>query len=503
MRYRPPVLFDIRAYAETLIAVSLVTAGALIAGTVLSSDSADLLYLLPVLVAASLHGLGSGLFAAVLGALAYNFFFTVPLHTFRISRSGDLITVLVLLAVALVTGHLTAQLRRRARDAAARAERDASLAAFARVLVGPLGDEALGHGICSETGRLMDANAVLVVPDDGRSRLLSSEPHMDELDAFAAEAAEEAMSRRATTGRGSSIVAGSDWTFHPLATSDRVVGALGFARDDGRPPVEPGREPLLATLLDQAALALERQRLAREVAEVARLREQDRLRRALLSSVSHDLRTPLTSIVATAAELRRDGRSDPAAVGLLEDEARRLDRYVSNLLDMVRLEAGALRLRLEPVDLPDAVAAVERDLGRVRGAGRLRGEVPADLPLVRLDPQLLHHCLLNLADNALRHGGTGPVTIRAEQIQDGLVLEILDSGPGLRLGQEGRIFDSFVRLDGSDRQGGTGLGLAIVKGFAEAMGLSVVAGNRPQGGAAFVLRIPARLLIDDLRAEAG
>jgi two-component system, OmpR family, sensor histidine kinase KdpD len=311
------------------------------------------------------------------------------------------------------------------------------------------------------------------------------------------------MARRTTAGRGSAVVAGSDWTFHPLATARGAVGALGLARDDGLAPVEPAREPLLATVLDQAALALERQRLSGEVAEVARLREQDRLRSALLSSVSHDLRTPLTSILVAAAELRREGRSDTDTLALLDGEAHRLDRYVGNLLDMVRLEAGALRLRLEPVDLIDAVAAVQRDLGSAAGPDRLRIDVPADLPLVRLDPQLFHHCLLNLVDNALRHGGTGPVTIRGERASDGLVIEVLDCGPGLPPGQEARVFDTFVRLEGSDRQGGTGLGLAIVKGFAEAMGVAVGAGNRPQGGAAFVLSIPAGLLVAARQAEAG
>jgi two-component system sensor histidine kinase KdpD len=281
------------------------------------------------------------------------------------------------------------------------------------------------------------------------------------------------------------------------------VGALGLARDDGQPPVRGGWEALLDTLLDQVALALERQHLAGEAAEVARLREQDRLRRALLASLSHDLRTPLTSVLAAAAQLRREGDGDATTLAALEAEARRLDRYVSNLLDMVRIEAGALRLRIEPVDLTDAVAAVLRDLGADAAARAVRVEVAPDLPLARLDPTLLHHCLLNLVDNALRHGGGRPVTIRAGRATDGVSLEVLDEGPGLPPGREMRAFETFVRLKGSDRRGGSGLGLAIVKGFAEAMGLGVGAANRPRGGAAFLLRIPPARLVPELEARAG
>lgn len=502
MKARSAQIDSLRGYVETLLIVGLVTVCALAGRMVLPSDSADLLYLIPVLAGASLHGLGAGLFAAGLGALAYNFFFAKPVHTLWIDSPADMVTVLVLLGVALFTGRLAARLRAQARAAAAQAEQDAALASFARALVGAADETALGRAICEEAGRLMRANALLFGSGESSPRLIASFPVVERLDIFGAEAAQIAMACRAPAGRGTGLMSGSDWTFHPLATPRDVLGALGFARDDGTAPIAPEREVLLATILDQAVLALERQRLAGEVAEVARLREQDRLRKALLSSVSHDLRTPLTSILAAAAQLRREGRSDPETLATLDAEARRLDRYVANLLDMVRLEAGALRLKLEPVDLTDAVAAVLRDLRTRPGGPSLRVEVPADLPLVRLDPQLFHHCVLNLVENALRHG-CGPVTIRGERTAGGLILEVLDEGPGLPPGQETRVFENFVRLRGSDRLGGAGLGLAIVKGFAEAMGMSVGARNRSHRGAAFVVRVPPALLVMDVEAKTG
>lgn len=499
--------FDgLRGYAETLLMVGLVTVAALVGRTLLPAASADLLFLLPVLAGASLHGLGAGLFAAGLGALAYNFFFTEPVHSLLINSPTDTLTVLMLLGVALVTGRLAARLREQAQSAVAQAQRDAALAAFSQALVGTMNEPALGRVICEEVGQLVDAHVMLVGPADGPDvmhRLVAGPGKAGRLGAFEAEAATAAMAGQVAAGRGTSVVPASDWAFYPLATARGVVGALGLARDDGQPPVAGGREALLATILDQVALALERQHLAGEVAEVARLREQDRLRQALLSSLSHDLRTPLTSILAAAAQLKRDGASDPDILGTLDAEARRLNRYVSNLLDLVRIEAGALRLRLEPIDLTDAISAVLRDLKPDQGAQAVRIEIAPDLPLVRLDPTLLHHCLLNLVDNALRHGAGRPVTIHAGRTTDGVSLEVLDEGPGLPPGQEARAFDTFVRFKGSDRRGGSGLGLAIVRSFAEAMGLSVGAGNRSGGGAVFMLRVPLAHLVAPVAAEAG
>jgi two-component system sensor histidine kinase KdpD len=232
--------------------------------------------------------------------------------------------------------------------------------------------------------------------------------------------------------------------------------------------------------------------------DMDRLRERDRLRTALLSSVSHDLRTPLTSVMAAAAELRRG--CTPELIDTIESEAARLNRFVANLLDMARVEAGALRLAVEAVDLTDAVAGAVHDARRSLEGHPIRLEVSPDLPLVRVDPQLFHHCLLNLLDNAGRYGTPGtPITVRGDRRHGALALAVLDEGPGIPPGREAEVFETFKRLEGSDRAlGGTGLGLAIVKGFAEAMGLMVAAANRiDRDGACFSLTFPETLLVPD------
>jgi two-component system sensor histidine kinase KdpD len=187
----------------------------------------------------------------------------------------------------------------------------------------------------------------------------------------------------------------------------------------------------------------------------------------------------------------------------IESEAGKLERYISNLLDMARIEAGAVKLKTECVDLVDAVAAALRDLRPALETRDVSVDLPSDLPLVRADPQLLHHCLINLIDNASRYSGAGgPVRIVGANVRGDVKLTIEDEGPGLPVERE-RALDVFTRIEGSDRRGGAGLGLAIVKGFAEAMGASVTAGNRKDGlGATFTLRFPKDLVVPE-RVDAG
>lgn len=303
-------------------------------------------------------------------------------------------------------------------------------------------------------------------------------------------------------GCGSGTLTASDWLFRPLRTGERILAVLGVARPDGGNPIRSDQLPLLSSLLDQAALALERLRLEAEMRDVDAVRERDRLRSALLSSVSHDLRTPLTSVLAAAADLQREAPHPLLTV--IEAEAARLNRFVSNLLDMARVEAGAMRLRIEPVDLTDAVAGAVADTRPALDGHAIRLEVPPNLPLVFVDAQLFHHCLLNLLDNAGRYGATGtPITVRAERSFGELRLSVLDEGPGLPPGREDEVFETARRVEGSDRHpGGTGLGLAIVKGFADAMGIVVSAGTRTdRQGARFGLCFPERLLVSPTQED--
>jgi two-component system sensor histidine kinase KdpD len=280
-------------------------------------------------------------------------------------------------------------------------------------------------------------------------------------------------------GRGSDTLTASEWLFYPVSSSDRVLAVFGLSRSDAHAPVRSDQLPLLLSLLDQAGLALERIALEDEMSTLAQVRERDRLRHALLSSVSHDLRTPLTTILGSLQAMRPASPEQELQLAATRAEAERLNRFVANLLDMVRIEAGVLHQSIEPVDLSEAVASAVHDLASVLRDHPTRIELAPDLPFVLVDPQLFHHCLINLIENACKHGSADtPVLVRAAREGHRLALFVEDEGTGIPEGEERRIFETFARIAGSDRRGGSGLGLAIVKGFAEAMGLEVEAFNR-------------------------
>jgi two-component system sensor histidine kinase KdpD len=281
-----------------------------------------------------------------------------------------------------------------------------------------------------------------------------------------------------------------------LKAGGKALAVIGVANEHSGDPIRADQLPLLTSLIDQAALVLERLRLESEMRDLDAVRTRDRLRAALLSSVSHDLRTPLTAVIAAADQL--DHGATPELIGTIRSESARLNRFVANLLDMARIEAGALKLNVEVTDLSDAVAGAVHDARRALQGHEVRLAVPPSLPLVRVDAQLLHHCLLNLLDNAGRYGDPGTdILVEGIHRYDQIRLTILDHGPGLPPGREAEVFETFRRLEGSDRSiGGTGLGLAIVRAFAEAMGLIVEAGNRDDGaGAAFTLVFPQALIV--------
>ncbi len=483
-------------YAWTTAMVAGVTGVASALFHILNLGNVALLYLLPVMAAASLFGLRTGLFAGIASSVAYNFFFLPPTGTLTISNPENVISILVLLGIAFVTSQLTSRVRAQADIAAASARTNAALAGFLRQMTSLNEPVALARAICEEIGRLFDVRAVILVAEDPGLAVQAANGADYRLETMEMAAAQWAYDNGAPAGRGSGTLAASEWFFQPLRSGERTLAVLGLARDVGGDPVRSDQLPLLMSLVDQASLVLERARLEVEMRDVDAVRERDRLRQALLSSVSHDLRTPLTSVMAAAAELHRG--VTPELIATIESEAARLNRFVGNLLDMARVEAGALRLRLEPTDLTDAVAGAVHDTKRVLEGHAIDLDVAPNLPLVRIDPQLLHHCLLNLLDNAGRYADPGtPVVVRAEHRFGMLRLSVIDQGPGLPPGREKEVFETFRRLEGSDRAiGGTGLGLAIVKAFAEAMGMGVEAGNREdRPGARFSLCFPKDLLV--------
>jgi len=409
----------------------------------------------------------------------------------------------VLLGVAVATSQLTSRVRAQADLAAASARTNATLAGFLRQITSVNDIDVAAQMICDDVRGLLEVQVVLLVPGVGKSLeiLAASDPayHLTTMDTAAAT---WALDTGMAAGKGSGTLAASEWLFQPLKAGGRVLGVLGVAKDTTANPVRADQLPLLSSLIDQSALVLERLRLEVEMRDVETVRTRDRLRAALLSSVSHDFRTPLTAVIAAADQLEHG--ATPELIGTIKGEAARLNRFVANLLDMARVEAGALKLNIEATDLEEAVTGAAHDARRALEGHGVRLDVPPGLPLVRADPQLLHHCLLNLLDNAGRYGDPGTeIVIEGRHRFGELRLVVLDNGPGLPPGRETEVFETFRRLEGSDRAiGGTGLGLAIVKAFAEAMGMAVEAANRDDAtGAAFTLVFPSTLIVRDPAPE--
>ncbi|WOF42239.1 sensor histidine kinase KdpD [Sphingopyxis indica] len=481
-------------YAVALLLIAMTTGLAKLAEPWIGTGTVDLLYLVPVIVAATLYGLRPGLFASVAAALAFNFFFLHPLYTFTIAEPQSVLTVLILTGVAAVTSNLAGRLRTRARIGVRSAQENASLAAFAQMLARASDRETTATATCDEVSRLLGVRSVVLGERDGLLRPIVARPADARISPVDQAAAEWAWTSGEPAGRGTSTLVASDWQFHPLKTGLGVLAVLGIASDDGGNPIAPDRAALLSALVGQAALAHERLHLEDEMRSLSVLEERDRLRAALLSSIGHDLRTPLTGVTA-AIEAIADEHPDTAALPVARAEVSRLRRFLDNLVELVRLDAGGVRLDLTPVDLTDVVAAVVDDLKEPLRGHHINFQVPAGLPLVRVDERLLHHILLNLLANAIQYGGSaGPIDIVGRRTPDAVTLTVRDRGEGLEPGTERTIFDTFAQGKGSDRHGGSGLGLAIARGFADALNIDIAAANHPDGGAAFTLSFPSRLI---------
>lgn len=324
---------QLRNYAEALIMVGVSTLVGLVIAPHWGNGPVDLLYLPAVLGAAIWCGLAPALLAAIASTLAYNFFFTVPRLTLLIHSPADVVTVVILFLVAVVTSHLAAAMREQARLAEAHAARNATIAGLARTLLSCAGESDIANTAVDELSQLFDCNAVLVTDPDDPKLVAGAPPEMS-LNPSDRAAAVLTLRTGDPAGRASERSNLADWQFRAVASGERVIAAVGLARDDGMPPVSEDQLALFGNLLDQVALALERARLEREARAFASTRERDRIRSVLLASIGEDLKPRLNAIMAAARALRRAGSSDKVLVSTVASEASKLDRYVDNLVDL-------------------------------------------------------------------------------------------------------------------------------------------------------------------------
>jgi len=475
-------------------------------------QSISLVFLTAILASAIAWGLWPSLFAAIASMLAYNFFFLPPLYTFTVGDPENVLALFFFLIVALIVSNLTARTRTQVVTARLRAKTTAELYAFSRKVagIGALDDLlwATAHQITS----MLNVRTVLLMPLKDREGLevASGYPPEDQLDDADMAAARWSWEHNRPAGRGADTLPGAKRLFLPLRTGSGPVGVLGIDRDAPGPLLTPDDRRLLDALCDQAAVAIERISLAKGLDEARVLAETERLRAALLTSISHDLRTPLASILGTVSSLRSyPERYSPAEredlLSTLQDEAERLNRFVSNLLDMTRLESGAIDLKLELIDVAEIVGSALQRAGSVLAGHRVEVNIAPHLPMLRLDAVLFEQVLFNLLDNAAKYSPIGSrIDIRASRDGELVEIEVVDEGPGIPPADLERIFDKFYRVQAQDRRrAGTGLGLAICRGFVEALGGWIVARNRRDGsGAVLTIRMPVVPEIPAVRQPA-
>ncbi|TJZ74821.1 sensor histidine kinase [Chitiniphilus eburneus] len=476
-----------RGYLAALLGCAAVTAIAALLHLVFDPANVIMLYLLAVIGVALRYGRGPGAAASLLAVLAFDFFFVPPRLSLSVSDTQYLLTFCVMLAVALVVGQLTARLRFEATVATQRERRTRALFDLSRELAGALTAEQIVEIATRHLGAVFGARVALLLPD-GADRVRAAADAMP-VDAAVAQWVYE---HAEAAGRGTRTLPGADALYLPLRAPMRPRGVVALAAE-AHALALPEQRRLLDTCASQIGLALERVHYVDVARDAIVAMEGERLRNSVLSSVSHDLRTPLTSLTGLAS-LLAERELDPAQArelaASMRDETRRLSQQVTNLLDMARLEAGVqLNPAWQPID--EVVGTALRGAAPWLGAHRVRTVLAPDLPILRFDGVLIERVLLNLLENAAKYSPAGGEIVVSARVVDGaLVVSVSDDGPGLPPGPTARLFDKFGRGEVESATPGVGLGLAIGKAIVAAHGGIIDAANRAPHGAVFTFTLP-------------
>lgn len=490
----------VRAYVAVLVSVGIALAVAETLAHFNVLPDVSLLFLLSVLVPAIRFGIWPAVFASALAFLTYNFFFIDPLYTLTVARPRELLSLTAFLIIAVITAAIAGQSRERARMASEHAMMMRRLYEFTGKMssIGPR--ISVVEAAAAEVRSIMGRNAILLVEQGGALEVAAAWPPEDQLDEISMGAARWSYACRDATGPGTGIYVESAWFFLPLPIGRRLVGVIGVDASGDRPPLDQDDKALLASLAEQLAIAIDRANLAKAIDAARSAAETERVRNLLLASVSHDFRTPLASILGAATSLSdyHDRFSEAQRADLLasiREEAEHLDTMVRNLLAITRLEAGALELSMDWVDIGEMLDRVVV-LNRRRGARQtLRVDTPAGRLFVRADASLLEQAVGNIVANAILHCPAGAsVALFASSQGDRVAISIEDDGPGINAELLPRIFDKFVRgrKPSGDGGEGSGLGLAITRGIVEAHGGKVSAESpiAHGHGSRFTLTLP-------------
>jgi two-component system sensor histidine kinase KdpD len=496
---RSLVSVDWLAVGLTFAAVATAVGAGLVLWPWIGVENVSLIFLTAIVAAAAKFGLWPSLLATVLSAICYNFFFTAPFYTLTIDEPANVVAVLMFTIVAVIVSNVAAPARVQAIAATERARTTELLYAFSRKLAGTGTLDDVLWATAHQTALMLNVRAVILLPENGTITVKAGYPPEDQLEEADLAAAQWSWQHDAAAGHGCGVCVDAKRLFLPMRTGRGVIGVLGIDSDRAESLTGAAERRLLEALVDQSALAIERVHLVEHMERVRRTFEAERLRTALLTSISHDLKTPLAAVLGAAGTLRHLGgklhqdQKDELLATII-DESERLNRFIANLLDMTRLESGAVVPNMARQDLHEIVGSVLRRAGKILQPHRIELDLAGELPMIQLDAVLFEQVLFNLLDNASKYAPAGTaITIRSRRESDEVVaLQVMDEGDGIPASDLGQIFEKFYRVRKGDRvRAGTGLGLAISRGFVEAMGGTITAANRSdRSGAAFTIRLP-------------
>jgi two-component system sensor histidine kinase KdpD len=490
--------FDARPYLMALLFVAIGLVAARVIQPAFGIENVDLVFLTAVVSVAVRFGLWPSLLASVAASLCYNFFFLPPVYTFTITDPTNVAAFFFFMLIALLVSNVAARVRTQAVTAISRVRTTESLYAFSRKLAGTATLDDVLWATAYQTALMLKVRVVLLLPEDGVLTVKAGYPPEDQLDKADLAAANWAWGNDRPAGRGSDTLPGAKRLFLPMRTGRGAIGVIGIDDDRTGPLLTPDQRRLLDALVDQGALAIERVLLVEDMDRVKRTVESDRLRGALLTSISHDLKTPLASVLGAASTMRDlgSGLTDAQKRDLLAtviDESERLNRFIANLLDMTKLESGAIVPNAARHDVSEIVGSALRRAGKILVHHKVSLELAADLPMLELDAVLFEQVLFNLLDNAAKYAPADTtISIKGARDQGKVSLQIMDEGNGIPPAELESVFDKFYRAQKGDHvRPGTGLGLAISRGFVEAMHGTISAANRvDRSGAVLTIRLP-------------
>lgn len=456
----------------------------------LSTIDQAMLYFVGTVIVAGRTGAWPSFTSVILSIAAFNFFFVPPRFTLAVHDTRYVVTFAVMFFVSFAISRLTNEVRRKANESGLREQQTAALYEMSRDLSGERDPVRMQAIAAQHIGRALEGEVHFVLFDQHGGLTLSA--------AGIGEREEEAVRWALANQRpaGAAILNGpdADATYVPLIASRGIVGVVGVRWRTGRETIEPRELRFLEAFAQQAAAAIERAELVDEAHDALRKMETERIRNTLLSSISHDLRTPLTAVSGAVSTLiENEGAVDPKnqreLLQTIQEEASRLNGMIRNVLDLTRLESGAITVRKEWQPLEEIIGVVLNRLGE-RLAGRpIEVRLPPDLPLIPFDALLIEQVLTNLIENVVKYAPAGsPVELSAAPGPGFVTVEVADRGTGITPGDEERIFEKFVR--GHATGGGVGLGLAICRSIVAAHGGRIWAENRAGGGAVIRFTFP-------------